>query len=138
MGRKLQGEQETVSRLQDELRISRLESERVNELRARERAESETMAMRQSEISRASIIQMESKMASSLSHSALELEKARKDLMNERAVAQEIVTEAKQEAATAMAQTLEAREDALRWQRALANSSPGAREASRLSPGSGR
>jgi hypothetical protein len=33
--------------------------------------------------------------------------------------AQEIVTEAKQEAAAAMAQTLEAREDALRWQRAM-------------------
>ena len=29
------------------------------------------------------------------------------------------MTEAKHEAATAMAQTLEAREDALRWQRAL-------------------
>ena len=51
--------------------------------------------------------------------------------MNERAITQEIVTEAKQEAATAMAQTLEAREDALRWQRALAASSPGA---ARLSP----
>ena len=76
---KLQTEQESVSRLQDELRLSRLEVERVNELRQRERAESETMAMRQSEISRASIVQMESKMAASLSNSALELERARRD-----------------------------------------------------------
>ena len=62
-------------------------------------------------------------MAAAQSASALDLERARKDLMNERAITQEIVTEAKQEAATAMAQTLEAREDALRWQRALATSS---------------
>ena len=121
--RKLLSEQESVSRLQDELRMSRLEGERVSELRSRERAEAEAASMRAAEISRASLSQMESKMAAAQSASALDLERARKDLMNERAITQEIVTEAKQEAATAMAQTLEAREDALRWQRALANSS---------------
>ena len=121
--RKLLSEQESVSRLQDELRMSRLEGERVSELRSRERAEAEAASMRAAEISRASLSQMESKMAAAQSASALDLERARKDLMNERAITQEIVTEAKQEAATAMAQTLEAREDALRWQRALATSS---------------
>ena len=58
-------------------------------------------------------------MAAAASGAALELERARKELTDQRALTQEIVTEAKQEAATAMAQTLEAREDALRWQRAM-------------------
>ena len=112
------------ARRQDELRVARIEIERVNEMRTRERAEAEAASLRQVEISRASISQMESKMAAERSGAALELEKARKDLLNERAVTQEIVTEAKQEAATAMAQTLEAREDALRWQKAVTVSLP--------------
>ena len=69
---------------------------------------------------------------SASSQAALELERARKELADERTITQEIVTEAKQEAATAMAQTLEAREDALRWQRAL-----GASPAKVRSPSSG-
>ena len=117
--RKLTLEQEGAARLRDELRASRLETERCNELRSREKVEAESEMLRNQEISRASISQMESKLAAAASASALELERSRKDLTNERAITQEIVTEAKQEAATAMAQTLEAREDALRWQRAF-------------------
>ena len=67
----------------------------------------------------AAVARMESKMAAAASQAALQLERARKELADERALTQEIVTEAKQEAAAAMAQTLEAREDALRWQRAM-------------------
>ena len=97
----------------------RLETERLQEQRSKDKTEAEAAALRLSEISRASIAQMESKMAAAASSHALELERSRKELMNERSVTQEIVTEAKQEAAAAMAQTLEAREDALRWQRAF-------------------
>lgn len=65
------------------------------------------------------------------SQAALELERVRKELADERALTQEIVTEAKQEAAAAMAQTLEAREDALRWQRAM---TPSASPSAKRSP----
>ena len=122
--RRLQASSDEASRLRDELRIARGEIERLQELRARERAEAEGAALRSAEITRASIAQVESKMAATASQHSLELERARKELLNERSITQEIVTEAKQEAATAMAQTLEAREDALRWQRALAAASP--------------
>ena len=122
--RRLQAAADEGSKLREELRVARGEIERLQELRARERAEAEGAALRSAEMTRASIAQVESKMAATASQHALELERARKDLLNERAVTQEIVTEAKQEAATAMAQTLEAREDALRWQRALAAASP--------------
>ena len=119
MTHKLSVEQEGAARLREELRQSRLETERLQEQRSKDKTEAEAAALRLSEISRASIAQMESKMAAAASSHALELERSRKELMNERSVTQEIVTEAKPEAATAMAQTLEAREEALRWQRAF-------------------
>ena len=62
------------ARRQDELRVARIEIERVNEMRTRERAEAEAASLRQVEISRASISQMESKMAAERSGAALELE----------------------------------------------------------------
>ena len=117
--RKLTIEQEGAARLREDLRTSRLETERLMEARSRDKTEAESAAMRLAEISRASIVQVESKMAAAASAHSLEVERCRKDLMNERSITQEIVTEAKQEAASAMAQTLEAREDALRWQRAF-------------------
>ena len=42
----------------------------------------------------------------------------RKEMADERQMSQAMVTEAKQETARAKAETLQAREDALRWQRA--------------------
>ena len=58
------------------------------------------------------------------SQAALELERSRKELADERAITQAVVTEAKQEAATAMAQALEAREEAWRWKRVHSGGSP--------------
>ena len=92
----------------------------MTSLRERERAEAESAAQHALELQRAAAARYESKLAAASSQASLELERARKELADERALTQEIVTEAKQEAATAMQQTLEAREDALRWQRAMA------------------
>lgn len=61
--RRLQSEQETVAKLREEIREARLESERLNDLRIRERTEAETAAQHALELQRASIARMESKMA---------------------------------------------------------------------------
>ena len=117
--RRLHEEQATVAKLREELRSTTLEASRVHDLRLRERTEAEAGAQRAAEVQRAAIARMESQMAASSSQAALDLERSRKELADERAITQEIVTEAKQEAAAAMAQTLEAREDAMRWQRSM-------------------
>ena len=117
--RQLNDERASVAQLRNELRAARLDLESTRNLRARERAEYDAAAQHAAELQRAAVARMESKMAAAASQAALQLERARKELADERALTQEIVTEAKQEAAAAMAQTLEAREDALRWQRAM-------------------
>ena len=117
--RQLNDERASVAQLRNELRAARLDLESTRNLRARERAEYDAAAQHAAELQRAAVARMESKMAAAASPAALQLERARKELADERALTQEIVTEAKQEAAAAMAQTLEAREDALRWQRAM-------------------
>ena len=117
--RQLNDERASVAQLRNELRAARLDLESTRNLRARERAEYDAAAQHAAELQRAAVARMESKMAAAASQAALQLERALKELADERALTQEIVTEAKQEAAAAMAQTLEAREDALRWQRAM-------------------
>ena len=117
--RQLNDERASVAQLRNELRAARLDLESTRNLRARERAEYDAAAQHAAELQRAAVARMESKMAAAASQAALQLERARKELADERALTQEIVTEAKQEAAAAMAQTLEARDDALRWQRAM-------------------
>ena len=110
---------EVSARLREELRAAREEVARVSALRDKERAEAADATTRAEEMHKASLSRAESEMAAKASQAALELEHAKKELLHERAITQEIVTEAKQEAATAHAHALEAREDALRWQRAM-------------------
>lgn len=119
---RLTSEQEVSAKLRDELRAARLEGERIDELRVREKQEAEAAAAHALELHRASVSRVESKLAATSSLQSLEKERLKKELSDERALAQELVTDAKQETAAAKASTLEAREDALRWQRALTSS----------------
>ena len=48
---------------------------------------------------------------------ALETERLRQEMANERQVAQQVLTEAKEETARARLEALHAREDALHWQK---------------------
>ncbi len=100
----------------------RLENDRISEARTREKQEAETNASHALELHRASVSRVESKLAATTSLQNLDLERLRKEIADEKQLAQELVTDAKAEAAAANASALEAREDALRWQRALTSS----------------
>ncbi|KAL1499806.1 hypothetical protein AB1Y20_012491 [Prymnesium parvum] len=110
--------QESVSRLRSEVKSLKHEAERVANERAAERHEFQVTHAHQADIARANASRLESQIASIESQAALELEKLRSQMADERQHSQTMVMEAKHETARAKAETLQAREDALRWQRA--------------------
>ena len=117
---RLHAEQESVARLREEIRQLRAEQERLLQERARLQASFEAAAAHAEDMHRAAIARLESKFASEASQAAVELERLRQEKTAEAQRHQKLLTEAKEETARAKAETLQAREDALHWQRRAA------------------
>ena len=88
--------------------------------RARMQASFEAAAAHAEDMHRAAMARLESKFASEASQAALELERLRQEKTAEAQRQQKLLTDAKEETARAKAETLQAREDALHWQRRTA------------------
>jgi len=117
---RLHAEQEGVARLREEIRQLRAELERLQQERARMQASFEAAAAHAEDMHRAAMARLESKFASEASQAALELERLRQEKTAEAQRQQKLLTDAKEETARAKAETLQAREDALHWQRRTA------------------
>ncbi|KAL3926283.1 MAG: hypothetical protein SGPRY_003369, partial [Prymnesium sp.] len=105
---RLQAEQQSVGRVRAELNELRVEAERVASERAAERNEWKAAQAHHADIVRANAARLESQIASIQSQAALEAEKLRSQIADERQHSQALVTEAKHETARAKAETLQA------------------------------
>ena len=81
--------------------------------------EAQAQAAHAEQLHRASLARCESKMAADSSQFAVEYERLRQEKGSEMQKAHHLLTEAKDEVARAKAETLGAREEALRWQRRI-------------------
>jgi len=134
LGSRLRAEQESTVSLSEEIRAIRGEAQHLRSANeslrdGRSRLEEELQQLRsdcdsmklaiqhKDEIHRADIFRIESKCAADASQAALETERLRQEMANERQLAQQALTEAKEETARARLEALHAREDALHWQK---------------------